>query len=84
MYISTPARGSAQWITPATSPSMMSRIEAPVARISSIMSSCRGRSSTHTVMSEGAEPRARGEGLHALARAHLQRDHALGVARAHG
>jgi len=60
MYMSIPvSSASAQWITPATSPSVISRIAAPVERTSAISSSWRGRSRMHTVMSSSRQPRAR-------------------------
>ena len=49
--MSTPVFGRAAEIAPATSPSEMKRMRAPVRRISSIRSRCRGRSSTRTVTS---------------------------------
>ena len=60
MYMSMPVFcGSAQWMTPATSPSVISRMRAPVARISSISASWRGRSSTQTMMPVALVPLAR-------------------------
>ena len=60
MYMSMPVLAlSAQWITPATSPSVISRMRAPVARISAISASCRGRSSTQTMIPLVAVPLAR-------------------------
>ena len=53
-----PVSGRAAMIAPATSPSVMNLIRAPVARISSTSLSCRGRSSTTTVMSSIALPLA--------------------------
>ncbi|OIQ70649.1 hypothetical protein GALL_477340 [mine drainage metagenome] len=59
IYMSMPViAASAQWITPATSPSVISRIAAPVARTSAINASWRGRSRIHTVMSDAAQPLA--------------------------
>ena len=49
---------SAQWITPATSPSGMRRMRAPVSRISAIRSSWRGRSSTQTMIPPTPTPLA--------------------------
>ena len=46
---STPVPSRHAAIAPATSPSRIMRVRAPVARISSTSSWCRGRSSTHTV-----------------------------------
>ncbi len=43
-------------IAPATSPSVMNLILAPVSRICSAIDSCRGRSSSTTVTSAGFEP----------------------------
>src|ERR1700730_14171395 len=61
IYISTPVlSGSAQWITPATSPSVMSRTAAPVERTPLMISAWRGRSSTNTVIAEGSTPFALG------------------------
>ena len=51
MSTSTPDSGQEVAIAPATSPSLMRRIRAPVARICSISSACLGRSSTITVRS---------------------------------
>src|SRR6056297_965868 len=59
IYMSIPVWiGCAQCITPATSPSVIRRIAAPVARISAIICSWRGRSSTQTVISLGPHPLA--------------------------
>ena len=55
---SMPVPSRAAMIAPATSPSVMNLIRAPVARISSTSSSCRGRSSTTTVTSSGLVPLA--------------------------
>ena len=55
---STPLPGRAAEIAPATSPSTMNLIRAPVARISSTSAWCRGRSSSTTVTSEGLVPLA--------------------------
>ena len=46
-----PVLGRAAAIAPATSPSEMNWMRAPVRRISFTSSACRGRSSTHTVTS---------------------------------
>jgi hypothetical protein len=53
-----PVSGRAAMIAPATSPSVMNLIRAPVARISSTRLSCRGRSSSTTVTSSGLLPLA--------------------------
>jgi hypothetical protein len=63
-------------MTPATSPSVMSRIAAPVERTSRISSSWRGRSRMQTVMSSTSQPRAR-QRAHAFGRRHVQR-HGVG------
>lgn len=49
--MSVPECGRQAEIAPATSPSVISRMRAPVARTSSISWACRGRSRMHTVMS---------------------------------
>ena len=50
--------GSAQWMTPATSPSVISDTAAPSLRIAAIMSAWRGRSSRMAVISDGLTPLA--------------------------
>ena len=55
---SMPVPWRAAMIAPATSPSTMNLIRAPVARISAASSSCRGRSSSTTVTSSGVLPLA--------------------------
>ena len=50
--------GSAQWITPATSPSLISATAAPVLRTAAMASAWRGRSSRMAVISEGFTPLA--------------------------
>ena len=54
--MSVPEPGRHAEIAPATSPSVISRIRAPVARTSSISWACRGRSRMHTVMSGTDRP----------------------------
>ncbi len=73
IYMSMPVMSaSAQWMTPATSPSVISRIEAPVERTSAIIASWRGRSRMQQVMSLAATPlalaRARTRSAGAMAR----------------
>ncbi len=70
---------SAQCMTPATSPSGISRMRAPVARISAISASWRGRSSTQTMMPLAAVPFARASLLDALGRGHVETDDVLGI-----
>ncbi len=53
---SMPVLGRAAEIAPATSPSVMNWMRAPVRRISLTRSECRGRSSTHTVTSVTSMP----------------------------
>ena len=53
-----PVLGSAQWITPATSPSVIRLTAAPVLRTASIISAWRGRSSRIAVISDGFTPLA--------------------------
>ncbi|NKU49304.1 hypothetical protein GS876_08055 [Rhodococcus hoagii] len=52
--MSTPESGRAVAMAPATSPSEISRMRAPVSRISRMMSACRGRSRIVTVVSDTA------------------------------
>ncbi|CAM5699613.1 hypothetical protein SVIOM74S_06916 [Streptomyces violarus] len=52
---STPVPSRSARIEPATSPSEISLIRAPVSRISLMMPSCRGRSRITTVTSSGAD-----------------------------
>ena len=75
--------GSAQCITPATSPSVISRIAAPVPRTSSIIVWWRGRSRMQTVMSDGRQPLA-WPAPRPARRVHVQRHDPLGVARPDG
>ena len=82
MYMSIPVFAvSAQWMTPATSPSVISRMRAPVARISAISASWRGRSSTQTMMPLGARALGAGQPPDALGRRHVEVDQPVRVAR---
>jgi hypothetical protein len=58
IYMSTPVLGSLVAITPATSPSGICWMPQPMERNSAISFSCRGRSSTQTMMSAGSTPLA--------------------------
>ena len=74
--------GSVVWITPATSPSVISATDAPVLRTAAIRSAWRGRSRISAVMSAGCHALGLGEIADVLLRRRVEIDHALGIAGA--
>ena len=76
--------GSVVWMTPATSPSPISRIAAPVARTASISLAWRGRSRMQAVISDTGTPLALARLRDVFGRRGVDVDDAVGIAGADG
>ena len=74
--------GSAVWMTPATSPSVMKRTEAPALRTAATRSAWRGRSRISAVISAGLTPFALASARMFSSGGRVEIDDALGIAGA--